>query len=139
MKRESHLVTFSSGGNRTQVDYILYRRNFRKNVTNVKVIPGEEVAQQLFLLVCDFRVCLPSLRERKFVPRLRTWKLRDQAVAEQFEITFKSKVEATVAISGKSSGESPVESAWSKLKSPLLETAKEVCGLSSKHAWRKET
>ena len=39
--------------------------------------------------------------------------------------------------SGKSSGESPVESAWSKLKSPLLETAKEVCGLSSKHAWRK--
>ena len=73
------------------------------------------------------------------MPRLRTWKLRDQAVAEQFEITFKSKVEATVAISGKSSGESPVESAWSKLKSPLLETAKEVCGLSSKHAWREET
>ena len=32
-----------------------------------------------------------------------------------------------------------MESAWFKLKSPLLETAKEVCGLSSKHAWRKET
>ena len=68
---EMNLVT-SSGGNRTQVDYILYRVNFRKNVTNVKVIPGEEMAQQHILLVCDFRVCLPSLRERKFVPRLRT-------------------------------------------------------------------
>ena len=135
VKRESHLVTYSSGGNRTQVDYILYRRSFRKNVTNVKVIPGEEVAAQHFLLVCDFRVSMPADRNRKFVPRLRTWKLRDPAVADRFANTFRTKVETAVS----STDVSLVESTWSKLKTPLLETAKEVCGLSSKHTWRKQT
>ena len=34
-----------------------------------------------------------------------------------------------------SSGESPVQSAWSKFKCSLLETAKEVCGPFSAYAW----
>ena len=36
-KRDSHLVTYSSGETRTQVDYVIYRKNFRGKVTNVKV------------------------------------------------------------------------------------------------------
>ena len=62
IKRDSHLVTFASGGNKTQVDYVLYPGK----VSNVKVIPGEEVVQQHFLLVCDFIVCIPSQKKRKF-------------------------------------------------------------------------
>ena len=84
IKRESHLVTFSSGGNRTQIDYVLYRKSFRRLVTDVKVIPGEEVVQQHALLVCDLRVSVPSPRKQKFVLRLRAWKLRDPAVSSQF-------------------------------------------------------
>ena len=122
----------------SQVDYILYCRNFYKNVTNVKLISGEEVVQQHFLLVCDLSVCLLSLRKQKFVPWLRTCKLCDQAVAEKFEITFRSTVEAAVSSLGKSSGESPVESTLSKLKSPLWRLQKNF-GLFSKHAWGKET
>ena len=49
VKRESHLVIFLSG-EWTQVDYILYGRHFQKNITHVKAIPGEEVAQQYILL-----------------------------------------------------------------------------------------
>ena len=44
IKRDTHLITYTSGDHRKQVDYILYRKNFRKAVTNVKVIPGEEHA-----------------------------------------------------------------------------------------------
>ena len=130
IKRESHLVTFSSGGNKTQVDYVLYRRNFRGNVTNVKVIPGEEVVQQHFLLVCDFNV-----RIRKFVPRLRSWKLRDPAVISKYHDVFQTKAASVVS----SQVDNPVEASWSNLKTPLLEATKETCGLSSPHQWRPET
>ena len=32
IKRESHLVTFNSGTNRTHIDFILYQKSFRKAV-----------------------------------------------------------------------------------------------------------
>ena len=135
IKRESHLVTFSSGGNKTQVDYVLYRRNFRRNVTNVKVIPGEEVVQQHFLLVCDFNVRIPPQKKRKFVPRLRSWKLRDPAVISNYHDVFQTKAASVVS----SQVDNPVEASWSKLKTSLLEATKETCGLSSPHQWRPET
>ena len=43
-KRDSHLITYKSGNIATQIDFILFRRTMRKLVTDVKVIPGEEVA-----------------------------------------------------------------------------------------------
>ena len=39
IKRDSHLITYSSGNHLSQIDYILYRKSFRKMVTDVKVIP----------------------------------------------------------------------------------------------------
>ena len=134
-KRESHRVTYSSGGNKTQVDYVLYRRNFRGKVTNVKVIPGEEVVQQHFLLVCDFTVSIPHQKKQKFVPRLRSWKLRDPAVISNYHDVFQTKAASKVS----SQVDNPVEASWSNLKAPLLEATKETCGLSSQHQWRPET
>ena len=49
----------------------------RKLVTDVKVIPGEEVDLQHQLLVCDTRIDVPSKSKRKFTPRLKVWKLKD--------------------------------------------------------------
>ena len=43
-KKPKHLVTYKSGNADTQIDFILYRRSFRKQVSNVKVILGEEIA-----------------------------------------------------------------------------------------------
>ena len=43
-KRDSHLSTYKSGNIATQTDFILFHRTMRRLVTNVKVIPGEEVA-----------------------------------------------------------------------------------------------
>ena len=94
-KRDSHLVTYSSGGNQTQIDYILYRRGFSRFVSNVKVIPSSierELVTQHRLLVCDFTV--PHInytaKKRKFTPRLRVWKLREAETAKRFQETFAS-------------------------------------------------
>ena len=131
IKRDSHLVTFSSGGNLTQVDYILFRKNFRRSVKDVKVICSEEVVRQHKLLVCDFKVCLSPPPKRKFVPRLRTWKLRKSETSSSFSLAFRFRAEDTAS--------NDVESAWVKLKKPLLEAAEKVCGFSSSHSWRKQT
>ena len=50
-KRKSHLVTFHSGNNQSQIDYILVRKWEFKCVRDVKVIPGEECALQHKLYV----------------------------------------------------------------------------------------
>ena len=42
-KRQSHLVTYESGGNnKTAVDMILIKREHKKRIMNTKVLPGEE-------------------------------------------------------------------------------------------------
>ena len=51
-KRDSHLITYSSGGGNTQIDYILLRAKHKQLVKDTKVIPGEEVFKQHRLVVC---------------------------------------------------------------------------------------
>ena len=38
-KRQSHLVTYESGGNKTAVDMILIKGEHKKRIMNTKVIP----------------------------------------------------------------------------------------------------
>ena len=45
-KRESHLVTFRSGQHSSQIDFILARREDRRDCLDCKVIPGECVVPQ---------------------------------------------------------------------------------------------
>ena len=135
IKRRSHLITYCSGTCKTQIDYILYRKSFCRAVCDVKVIPYEECALQHHLVVCDFTVHLPANKRRKFTPRIRTWKLKDPEVSRRFREVFLAKASA----SSSTRFNCPIEDAWSKLKGPLLDTAGEVCGLSSNHQWRPET
>ena len=91
MKRESH---HNSGGSKSQIDFILYRKTFKSMVKNVKVIPGVEGALQHHLLVCDLVHTIRRSVKRKFNPHLRTWKLRDPAAAKVFAISLNAKLTA---------------------------------------------
>ena len=116
-KRDSHLITYSSGGNNSQIDYILYPKSFKKSVINVKVIPGEECALQHHLLVCELKITTPKTKKHNFSPRLRTRKLRDPDIINKFTPIFITKLGATQI------DPSPnIEEIWSKLKTALLET-----------------
>ena len=52
-KAEKHLITYSSGGRQSQIDYILTRKGEQKQVKDCKVINGEAIATQHRLLVMD--------------------------------------------------------------------------------------
>ena len=135
IKRESHLVTFNSGTNRTQIDYILYRRGFHKAVKDVKVIAYEKCVQQHNLVVCDFSVLIPRPKKRKFTTSIRSWKLQVQAVENEIKGVFTEKVTATQFNSPAETN----ENIWAGLKNTLLEAGIEVCGLSKSHQWKKKT
>ena len=70
-KQDSHLITYKPGQAATHIDYIMFRKRMRKFVTDLKVIPGEEVAPQHQLLVCDMQMARPPNTKRKLFPRLK--------------------------------------------------------------------
>ncbi|XP_042889113.1 uncharacterized protein LOC122264329 [Penaeus japonicus] len=55
-KRESHKVTYTSGGRHTQIDYILCRRMHFKVGRDCKVIPGESVTKQNHVVIGKMRL-----------------------------------------------------------------------------------
>ncbi|KAK1558070.1 hypothetical protein QYE76_000087 [Lolium multiflorum] len=79
-KRESHLVTFSSGLHSSQIDFVLSRREDRRACIDCKVIPGESVVPQHKLVVADFRFRIRVQRgKRAKVARTKWWKLKGEA------------------------------------------------------------
>ena len=122
-KRDSHLITYKSGNAATQIDFILFPRAMRKLVTDVKVIPGEEVALQHQLLVCDMKFDVPPKPKRKFTLRLKVWKLTDPQRRNHFQEVFKLHVSASAGVPN-----AATEDIWNNLKTGLLKTTEEVCG-----------
>ena len=102
---------------------------------DVKVIPDEECVQQHNLVFGDFSGLIPRPKKRKLTPPIPSWKLRDQAVANEFKGVFTESLTATQP----NNPTETVEDNCAGLKKPLLEAATEVCGLSKGHQWKKET
>ncbi|EYB95901.1 hypothetical protein Y032_0155g3081 [Ancylostoma ceylanicum] len=78
-KRKSHLVTFTSGGRGTQIDFWMLRRRDRNVLVDTKVIPSEHVVAQHHLLVMDLKIRRPKkARARTDTQRTKWWKLKEQ-------------------------------------------------------------
>ena len=133
-KKPEHLVTYQSRVAATQIDFILYPHSCRKQVSNIKVILGEKCASQHRLLVGDFRISILPQPKRKFVPRIKVWKLRDPEKQAELSEVFKAKAQD----SGLSQTRT-VDERWTSLKDKLLQATKQVCSVSSNHSWRKQT
>ena len=88
-KHDSHLITYmyKSGDVATQIEFILFRKTMHKFVTDVKVIPGEEVALQ-HQLACDIRIDVPPKSKCKFTSHLNIWKLKDPQTSSHFQEVF---------------------------------------------------
>ncbi|XP_066950719.1 craniofacial development protein 2-like [Macrobrachium rosenbergii] len=120
-KRRIHLVTYKSGQNETQIDYVLVRKEDKKIIMDCKVIPNESVVAQHKLVVADFS--LKAIGKRKAPARnrrIKTWKLKGEKARE-----FRSRVERTreeTYVSGIS--ESP-EEIWDDMKEIVVPAAAE--------------
>ncbi|KAK3553786.1 hypothetical protein QTP70_011156 [Hemibagrus guttatus] len=64
-KMEEHRVTYKSGGRRTQVDYILCRRDNLKEISDCKVVVGESVARQHRMVVCRMTLMVCKKKRQK--------------------------------------------------------------------------
>ena len=54
-KRDLHMITFKSGSNHSQIDFLLTRRINESICKDYKVIPGEALTTQHRLLVLDVK------------------------------------------------------------------------------------
>ena len=55
-KRENHLVTYNNGGRRSQIDFIMLRKEYTKECKNCKVLPKEAITTQHRVLIAEFDV-----------------------------------------------------------------------------------
>ncbi|KAK3514119.1 hypothetical protein QTP70_005119 [Hemibagrus guttatus] len=85
-KREEHRVTYNSGGRRTQVDYILYRRGNLKEISDCKVVVGESVARQHRMVVCrmTLMVCQKKMSKIEIEMKTKWGKLKKEECCEEF-------------------------------------------------------
>ena len=92
-KRTSQQVTFTSGGNNTQVDYMLCRRTELKQVVVCNVIPGECVAKQHKPVVCKAKLKGQQHVRQRTEKRTRWWKLEDQTLREDCRESERKNIE----------------------------------------------
>jgi exonuclease III len=86
-KRDEHLITFHSGGHRTQIDYFLIRTSDLNACKDCKVLPGEDCFSTHRLLVLDIVVRRRShVYESVGKPRI-LWKNLARGVTETFRET----------------------------------------------------
>ena len=69
--------------------------------------------------------------KKTFLPKLRTWKLKDQVVTNQFR-------DRSTHLLAKGTDEKSVEDLWMHVKSNLLK-AKEIFGIFKYGKWHKQT
>ena len=97
------------------------------------MIPGDEIALQHQLLVCDMMIDMPPQIKRIFTPRPKVWKLRDPQTCSRFQEVIKAHVPAV-----ETEAATTTEEIWVKLKIGLLKTTEKWCGTTKPHRWRCE-
>ena len=121
-KRESHLVTFSSGQHSSQIDFVLARKNVKRACLGCKVIPGECIVSQHKLLVADFRFQVRARRDKQAkIERTKWWKLK----GETSEV-FRERVIKESSWNE----EEDINNMWKKMATNIRKVAPEVCGVT---------
>ena len=77
-KQEAKLVTYVARPVKSTVDYIMVQQEDKAKIRNVKVITSEECVPKHKLLVMDMWFKATKRRCRKFEPRVRVWKLKEE-------------------------------------------------------------
>ncbi|XP_037801968.1 uncharacterized protein LOC119596713 [Penaeus monodon] len=108
-KRESHKITYTSGGRRTQIDYILCHRVHLKEGRDCKVIPGESEAKQHHVVIGKMKLTSRRRREVKAEPRIKWWRLREKDFGAKFRQEVDQKMNCNLdrrikCIAGSSNG-----------------------------------
>jgi len=127
-KQEAKLVTYVANPVKITVDYIMVRQEDKAKVRNVKVISSQKCVPKHKLLVMDMWFKATKSWRRKFVPRVRVWKLKEEKTCEEYRCIVEDKVEEA---KWKGLG---VSDHWQQMKGVMVETAQDICGMTKDHA-----
>ncbi|KAI5726127.1 hypothetical protein M8J77_024147 [Diaphorina citri] len=121
-KNESQLITYRSGGTKSQIDFILCRRQQLKEVKNCKVINNEAVTPQHRVVVidCEYEVKKKTIEKKRTIPRIKWWSLKDPMIRNQ----FKNEVLIQVEKSEKSDW-------WKKTSVVIKDVGEKILGKTS--------
>ena len=113
---DEHRVTYKSGGKSTQVDYVMCRRRYLKEMCGCKVIVNEWVAKQHRIVVCKIAFMVKKKKAEKVKPKIRWWKLKETTCQEAF------RQEVTRTLGGKDG----LLDEWDKTAEMLRKTSETV-------------
>ncbi|KAI5091794.1 hypothetical protein C0J45_19000 [Silurus meridionalis] len=83
-KKKDHRVTYKSGGRCALVDYVLCRRCNLKEIGDCKMLAGDSVARQHWMVVCRMVLEVKKRRRVRTERRRRCWKLKEEDCSESF-------------------------------------------------------
>ena len=129
-KNEEHLITYKSGGNSSQIDFIMTRRADLKEMRDCKVIPGEEVVSQHRLLCAVLRTKEAKRKRRTREKRIKIWTLKGEKVTE-----YRDNVEEEYQLGA----DTNTKESWNSFKKVVMRAAEEICGTTKggKHLERE--
>ena len=114
-------ITYASGGNETQLDYILFRRSQMKEIKNCKVIKGELVARQHHTVIGDINIKKVRKGKKRSVPKIMWWKMKN----EEFRDSFAQRVLNEIEL------KEDVEDWWQHNAQVILRIGEEIFGKTS--------
>ena len=127
-KLDKHLVTYESGGVESQIDYILVRREDKRNVLDCKVILGEACVKQHRLIVMDLILRCKKPKKRRRRSRIKVWDLKGEK-CDQFRRAVRERRMERLNTEGEQ--DSRVEKIWSDMKGICVGGMEELVGRTS--------
>lgn len=124
-KEDKRKVTFSSGGNETEIDFVLVDKEKRKFLKDIKVFPGE-LQHRLVVVDVDKRKVKKVVR-KVALERRNVWKLKEEETRKKFEARVGELVETDAS------------DLWGCYKEGLLQACDEICGKKKGRRDRRDT
>ena len=124
-KLPNHLVTYNSNGNQTQIDFIMVKKDFAKEIIDCKALPGEQITSQHRVVIMKLKTKRRFKRKTVGKKRIRWWKLKDSEIRQRFIQVLRAKMEDVQF------DEQHFEDQYNTLSRLIRECGIEVCGISS--------
>ncbi|KAD3069016.1 hypothetical protein E3N88_36896 [Mikania micrantha] len=121
-KRDSHLITFSSGGRDTQIDYLMMRRADRGRWWDCKVFPRETVVSQHKLLAMDIVMRKRLVDGKRKNPQIRWGALKGEKIALFSNKVFEERHTSTCEDANRM---------WEDMAEKVITAAKETLGMTT--------
>ena len=82
-----------NGGNKAQIEFMVFRRSNLVEIKNCKVIPRDHVAQQHRLVVMDLNVRNPKGGNKNYEKKIRWAGLRNPEKRQEFKTKVLNRLE----------------------------------------------